>query len=35
MVLRNVSLPIRIEVAGDWRKLRSEELHDLFSSEFG
>jgi hypothetical protein len=28
-VLKKVSVPIRVEVAGDWRILRSEELHDL------
>jgi hypothetical protein len=32
-VLRKVSLPIRVEVAGGWRILRSEALHDLSSSD--
>jgi hypothetical protein len=28
-VLRTVCLPIRADVAGDWRILRSEKLHDF------
>jgi hypothetical protein len=32
-VLRKVALPIRAEVAGDWRIQRSEEIHDLSSSD--
>jgi hypothetical protein len=34
-VLRKISLPISVEVAGGWRILHSEELHDLSSSYFG
>jgi hypothetical protein len=31
--LRSISGPKRDEVAGEWRKLHSEELNDLFSSD--
>jgi hypothetical protein len=31
-VLRRISGPKRDEVAGEWRKLDNEELHDLYSS---
>jgi hypothetical protein len=31
-VLRRISAPKREEVAGGWRRLHSEELHDLYSS---
>jgi hypothetical protein len=31
-VLRNIYRPERKEVKGDWRKLHSEELHDVHSS---
>jgi hypothetical protein len=31
-VLRRIFGPKREEVAGDWRKLHSEELHDLYAS---
>jgi hypothetical protein len=31
-VLRRISGPRRDEVAGDWRKLRIEGLHNLYSS---
>ena len=31
-VLRNIYSPERKEVKGDWRKLHSEELHDVHSS---
>jgi hypothetical protein len=31
-VLRRVFQPKRDEVTGGWRKLRNEELHDLYSS---
>jgi hypothetical protein len=31
-VLRRIFGPKRDEVTGGWRKLRSEELHDLYSS---
>jgi len=31
-VLRNIYRPERKEVKGDWRKLHSEELHDVNSS---
>jgi hypothetical protein len=31
-VLRRIFGPKRDEVTGEWRKLRNEELHDLFSS---
>jgi hypothetical protein len=34
IVLRNVALPVRVEVSGDWRIQRSEEIHDLYSSDF-
>lgn len=30
-LLRKIFLPKREQVTGDWRKLRNEELHDLFS----
>jgi hypothetical protein len=30
-MLRRVSGPKRGEIIGGWRKLRNEELHDLFS----
>jgi hypothetical protein len=32
-VLRGISGSEREEVTGDWRKLHSEELHNLYSSE--
>jgi hypothetical protein len=32
MVLRRIFGPKRDEVAGKWRKLHNEELHDLYSS---
>jgi hypothetical protein len=31
-VLRRIFGPKRDEVTGEWRKLRSEELRDLYSS---
>jgi hypothetical protein len=31
-VLRRIFGPERDEVTGEWRKLRNEELHDLYSS---
>jgi hypothetical protein len=31
-VLRRIFGPKRDEVTGEWRKLRNEELHDLYSS---
>jgi hypothetical protein len=31
-VLRRIFGPKRVEVTGEWRKLHSEELHDLYSS---
>jgi hypothetical protein len=31
-VLRRIFVPKRDEVKGDWRKLHSEELHNLYSS---
>jgi hypothetical protein len=31
-VLRRIFEPKRDAVAGEWRKLHSEELHDLYSS---
>jgi hypothetical protein len=31
-VLRRIFGPRRDEVTGDWRKLRNEELHNLYSS---
>jgi hypothetical protein len=31
-VLRRIFGPKRAEVTGEWRKLRDEELHDLYSS---
>jgi hypothetical protein len=31
-VLRRIFGPKRDEVTGDWRELRNEELHDLYSS---
>jgi hypothetical protein len=31
-VLRRIFGPKRGEVTGDWRKLHSEELHNLYSS---
>jgi hypothetical protein len=31
-VLRRIFGPKRVEVTGEWRKLRNEELHDLYSS---
>jgi hypothetical protein len=31
-VLRRIFRPRRDEVTGGWRKLRNEELHDLYSS---
>jgi hypothetical protein len=31
-VLRRIFGPKREEVTGEWRKLRNEELHDLYSS---
>jgi hypothetical protein len=31
-VQRKISGPKRDEVTGEWRKLRNEELHDLYSS---
>jgi hypothetical protein len=34
-VLRKVSLPVRVEEAGDWRILRSELRHDLSSLDLG
>jgi hypothetical protein len=32
MVLRRIFVSKREEVAGGWRKLRSEELHDFLST---
>jgi hypothetical protein len=31
-VLRSIFGPMKDEVAGRWRKLHNEELHDLYSS---
>ena len=31
-VLRKIFGPKRDDITGDWRRIRSEELHDLFSS---
>jgi hypothetical protein len=31
-VLRRIFGPIRDEVTGGWRKVRNEELHNLYSS---
>jgi hypothetical protein len=31
-VLRGISGPKREEVAGDWRRLHNEELHNLYAS---
>jgi hypothetical protein len=31
-VLRRIFGPKRVEVNGEWRKLRNEQLHDLYSS---
>jgi hypothetical protein len=31
-VLRRIFGPKKDEVAGEWRKMHSEELHDLYSS---
>jgi hypothetical protein len=31
-VLRNVLVPERDELTGDWRRLHNEELHDLYTS---
>jgi hypothetical protein len=31
-VLRRISVPMRDEVTGGWRKLHNEELHNLYSS---
>jgi len=31
-VLRGISKPKMDEVTGEWRRLHSEELHDLYSS---
>jgi hypothetical protein len=31
-VLRRIFLPKRVEVTGEWRKLRNEELSDFYSS---
>jgi hypothetical protein len=31
-VMRRIFGPKRDEVAGDWRKLHNEELHNLYSS---
>jgi hypothetical protein len=32
-VLRRISGPVREEVAGDWRILHNEELHNMHSSK--
>jgi hypothetical protein len=32
MVLRKIFGPTRDEVTGEWRRLRNEELNDLYSS---
>ena len=32
MVMRRIFEPRRDEVTGEWRRLRNEELHDLYSS---
>jgi hypothetical protein len=34
MVLRRILGPKRDEVTGEWRKLHSEELHNLYSSPY-
>jgi hypothetical protein len=31
-VLKRIFGPMRDEVAGDWRKVQNEELHNLYSS---
>jgi hypothetical protein len=31
-VLKRIFVPKRDEMAGEWRKLHNEELHDLYSS---
>jgi hypothetical protein len=31
-ILRRIFGPKRVEVAGEWRKLHSEDLHNLYSS---
>jgi len=31
-VLKRILEPKRVEVAGEWRKLRNEELNDMYSS---
>jgi hypothetical protein len=31
-VLRKKFGPMRVEVTGEWRRLRNEELHDLYFS---
>jgi hypothetical protein len=33
-VLRRIFGPKREEVAGDWRRLHNEELHNLFTSPY-
>jgi hypothetical protein len=32
LVLRRIFVPKKHEVTGEWRKLRNEELHDLYTS---
>jgi hypothetical protein len=32
LVLREIFGPKTVEVARDWKRLRSEKLHDLYSS---
>ena len=32
MILRNVFVPKKEEITGEWRRLHNEELNDLYSS---
>jgi len=32
VILREIFGPKMVEVAGDWKRLRNEELHELYSS---
>jgi hypothetical protein len=33
-VLRRIFRPMNVEIMGGWRKLRNEELHNLYSSPY-